>query len=465
MAWMYPTLFTICLFIACRGQETSKEKIKMNNSTYGKLANYLMDGYNKAVRPVLNWKQKTTVELDVTLYALLNVDEKNQLISCYLWFNQSWMDEFLSWDPMQFDNVTKISIPAHHVWQPDTTITESLNEEKPREISYVTINNNGKVSQYKPMHVDSACILNIHSFPFDYQNCSLSFASWAYTIEDIDFAYLKIGDAYFPDNLKSEGEWDVRDVISKHVQQQDNGLNYGEVLYFIIIRRRPLFYIVNLIFPSMLLMIMDIVGFYLPPEGGERVSFKVTLLLGYSVFLIVVAEQLPATGMPVIGVYFVLCMIMLVVSLMESILLVRIIHKESLHPEVPKWLKKFILVVVAPLVCLKEWIQFTTPEEDSSSSTEQTGKSTEKLTIYNNENVLDDTRQLQVGQDSELLLNILKEVGSIREHLKKSNQQYVIQEWLQISYIIDKLLFRLYLIILLVSGLSIGCIWARWQVI
>jgi 5-hydroxytryptamine receptor 3 len=50
-------------------------------------------------------------------------------------------------------------------------------------------------------------------------------------------------------------------------------------------------------------MVVDIVGFYLPPDSGERVSFKITLLLGYSVFLIIVSDTLPATaiGTPLIG--------------------------------------------------------------------------------------------------------------------------------------------------------------------
>lgn len=70
-----------------------------------------------------------------------------------------------------------------------------------------------------------------------------------------------------------------------------------------VIRRRPLFYAVNLLLPSVFLMLMDIVGFYLPPDSGERVSFKITLLLGYSVFLIIVSDTLPATsiGTPLIG--------------------------------------------------------------------------------------------------------------------------------------------------------------------
>lgn len=71
----------------------------------------------------------------------------------------------------------------------------------------------------------------------------------------------------------------------------------------VVIRRRPLFYVVSLLLPSIFLMVMDIVGFYLPPDSGERVSFKITLLLGYSVFLIIVSDTLPATaiGTPLIG--------------------------------------------------------------------------------------------------------------------------------------------------------------------
>lgn len=76
----------------------------------------------------------------------------------------------------------------------------------------------------------------------------------------------------------------------------------------VVIRRRPLFYTVNLLLPSIFLMVMDIVGFYLPPDSGERVSFKITLLLGYSVFLIIVSDTLPATaiGTPLIGKHYLL---------------------------------------------------------------------------------------------------------------------------------------------------------------
>ena len=157
-----------------------------------------------------------------------------------------------------------------------------------------------------------------------------------------------------------------------------------------VIRRRPLFYAVSLLLPSIFLMVVDIVGFYLPPDSGERVSFKITLLLGYSVFLIIVSDTLPATaiGTPLIGkagswgrapwgrgtrasptshvcppprpvlgrigVYFVVCMALLVISLAETILIVRLVHKQDLQQPVPAWLRHLVLERVTLLLCLGE---------------------------------------------------------------------------------------------------------------
>uniref|UniRef100_A0A4W5LWS0 5-hydroxytryptamine (serotonin) receptor 3A n=1 Tax=Hucho hucho TaxID=62062 RepID=A0A4W5LWS0_9TELE len=102
-------------------------------------------------------------------------------------------------------------------------------------------------------------------------------------------------------------------------------------------------------------MVMDQVGFYLPPDSGERVSFKITLLLGYSVFLIIVSDTLPTTviGMPLIGVYFVVCMALLVISLTETVLIVRLVHKQDLQPHVHQWLKHLVLERVTVLLCIR----------------------------------------------------------------------------------------------------------------
>ncbi|XP_010071917.1 PREDICTED: 5-hydroxytryptamine receptor 3A-like, partial [Pterocles gutturalis] len=175
--------------------------------------------------------------------------------------------------------------------------------------------------------------------------------------------------------------------------------SYAEMKFYVVIRRRPLFYTVSLLLPSIFLMLMDIVGFYLPPNSGERVSFKVTLLLGYSVFLIIVSDTLPATavGTPLIGVYFVVCMALLVISLAETILIVRLLHKQDLQPRVPTWLKHLLLERAAILLCIRNGRKFSQSRTQSSdiSGQEENNDSTAKLSNYSHE----DPRECDVEGD------------------------------------------------------------------
>jgi len=54
--------------------------------------------------------------------------------------------------------------------------------------------------------------------------------------------------------------------------------------------------VVTLILPSVLIMLADLVSFALPFEGGERNSFKVTLVLSFTMFLLILNDHLPNGG-------------------------------------------------------------------------------------------------------------------------------------------------------------------------
>ncbi len=64
----------------------------------------------------------------------------------------------------------------------------------------------------------------------------------------------------------------------------------------IIIKRRPVLYVVNLIVPSCFLVTLDLFSFLLPPHSVDRSTFKMTLILGYTVFLLIMNDLLPVTG-------------------------------------------------------------------------------------------------------------------------------------------------------------------------
>lgn len=52
----------------------------------------------------------------------------------------------------------------------------------------------------------------------------------------------------------------------------------------------------NLILPSIFLVTLDVFSFLLPPHSVDRSAFKMTLILGYTVFLLLMNDLLPVTG-------------------------------------------------------------------------------------------------------------------------------------------------------------------------
>uniref|UniRef100_A0A673K4S9 5-hydroxytryptamine receptor 3A-like n=1 Tax=Sinocyclocheilus rhinocerous TaxID=307959 RepID=A0A673K4S9_9TELE len=207
-------------------------------------------------------------------------------------------------------------------------------------------------------------------------------------------------------------------------------------------------------------MVMDIVGFYLPPDSGERVSFKITLLLGYSVFLIIVSDTLPATaiGTPLIGVYFVVCMALLVISLTESVLIVRLVHKQDLQSRVPQWVKHLVLEKATVLLCIRNK-KVTDPSlSPALNVTDQSYLSN----CYSGRNLGLALSTRDSG--SPVMDGILREITTIRQFLeKKDESREIAKEWLQVGYVLDVLLFRVYLLTVLAYSITLGTLWSVWQ--
>ncbi|XP_032024018.1 5-hydroxytryptamine receptor 3A isoform X2 [Hylobates moloch] len=441
-----------------------------------RLSDYLLTNYRKGVRPVRDWRKPTTVSIDVIVYAILNVDEKNQVLTTYIWYRQYWTDEFLQWNPEDFDNITKLSIPTDSIWVPDILINEFVDVGKSPNIPYVYIRHQGEVQNYKPLQVVTACSLDIYNFPFDVQNCSLTFTSWLHTIQDINVSLWRLPEKVKSDRsvFMNQGEWELLGVLPYFREfSLESSDRYAEMKFYMVIRRRPLFYVVSLLLPSIFLMVMDIVGFYLPPNSGERVSFKITLLLGYSVFLIIVSDTLPATaiGTPLIGVYFVVCMALLVISLAETIFIVRLVHKQDLQQPVPAWLRHLVLERIAWLLCLRE--QSTSQRPPATS---QATKTDDCSAMRNHCSHMGSPQDLEKSprdrcsppppprEASLAVCGLLQELSSIRQFLEKRDEmREVARDWLRVGSVLDKLLFHIYLLAVLAYSITLVMLWSIWQ--
>lgn len=67
--------------------------------------------------------------------------------------------------------------------------------------------------------------------------------------------------------------------------------------------RKPLLYLVIFIVPLFYLLVLDLASFFISEGSGEKMSFKVTVLLSISVLLLILKDMLPSTEdkLPMIG--------------------------------------------------------------------------------------------------------------------------------------------------------------------
>lgn len=89
-----------------------------------------------------------------------------------------------------------------------------------------------------------------------------------------------------------------------------DGLIHSEAKFHIEISRKPLHYVISLIFPCYIICVLGIAGlfarFSTRPERQERFSLGVTALVSVAVYGTVVAEKIPHTSreVPILLLFF-----------------------------------------------------------------------------------------------------------------------------------------------------------------
>ncbi|XP_064098102.1 neuronal acetylcholine receptor subunit alpha-10-like [Macrobrachium nipponense] len=229
--------------------------------------------------------------------ALMRLDEKNQILTTNCWLTQVWTDAHLTWNASDFGGVRVIRVPYHRVWKPDIILYNNADSQ----YSSATINTNvivsssGSVTWLSHGIYRSSCDMNVEHFPFDIQFCKLKWASWTYDGHQLDL--IKQMDDGDTSNYQSNGEFDLMEFsATRNITYYSCCPEpYPDITYTIKIRRRPMFYVFNLILPCVLINGIALLVFYVPSESGEKVTLGISSLLSMTVFLMTIRESLPPT--------------------------------------------------------------------------------------------------------------------------------------------------------------------------
>uniref|UniRef100_A0A8C5S383 Neurotransmitter-gated ion-channel ligand-binding domain-containing protein n=1 Tax=Laticauda laticaudata TaxID=8630 RepID=A0A8C5S383_LATLA len=96
-----------------------KAKMSLQGEYQRKLYRELLKNYNPLERPVANDSQPLTVSFSLSLRQIMDVDEKNQVLTTNVWLRMHWTDYYLQWNTSEYPGVKNVRFPAGQIWKPD----------------------------------------------------------------------------------------------------------------------------------------------------------------------------------------------------------------------------------------------------------------------------------------------------------------------------------------------------------
>uniref|UniRef100_A0A8C8RGW6 Neuronal acetylcholine receptor subunit beta-2 n=1 Tax=Pelusios castaneus TaxID=367368 RepID=A0A8C8RGW6_9SAUR len=439
----------------------------LGTDTEERLVEYLLDPsrYNKLIRPATNGSELVTVQLMVSLAQLISVHEREQIMTTNVWLTQEWEDYRLTWRPEDFDNMRKVRLPSKHIWLPDVVLYN--NADGMYEVSFYSnavISYDGSIFWLPPAIYKSACKIEVKHFPFDQQNCTMKFRSWTYDRTEIDLV-LK-SDVASLDDFTPSGEWDIIALPGRRNENPDDS-TYVDITYDFIIRRKPLFYTINLIIPCILITSLAILVFYLPSDCGEKMTLCISVLLALTVFLLLISKIVPPTSLdvPLVGKYLMFTMVLVTFSIVTSVCVLNVHHRSPTTHTMPPWVKVLFLDKLPTFLfmkqprqnCAHQGLRQRRQEQERAAGSFFLRESARSCTCFVNQATVKQfgaggSRQFpETALPSQCCCGLEEAVDGVRfiaDHMRsEDDDQSVSEDWKYVAMVIDRLFLWIFVFV------------------
>jgi len=371
------------------------------NDEESQLMKYLFKSrYQKDARPKKNKTSPALVTFGIAYVQLGKLNDKEQILTSNIWVRQTWKNEYLTWDPKQFNGLKAINVDPLRIWVPDITLYNNAVKGKYSGSLYnfktkVQLFHDGTNKWYSPATINSGCDIEITWFPFDYQKCFLTFGSWAYHGFDVDLR---------PDLPTADLEfYDENNEFELIAAPSDRMVNtfpccpqpYPLITYMIVIKRKPGFHFFHIIIPSLSMTFISLLTFIAPHLTGERIGLAIESFLSLSFLLVLVSERMPINSnfTPMISKFLLSCMFFISATVICNLISANLSGKTK----VPFFVRFVIFQCIAPLIGFSElkMIYVTNRTDDSARRRSAHGTkpksykySLEQQTIHNMKDLL-----------------------------------------------------------------------------
>lgn len=318
-------------------QRNSWEDPTVNtNTTYiSQILNRLTDRtkYDKRLRPRYG---EGAVDVGITMHiiSISTVSEVDMDFTVDFYLRQTWQDPrlaFRTMDTFGFERIKQLTVGIEYLdklWKPDTFFP---NEKKSyfhtatTHNSFLRIMPDGTVYTSQRLTVTASCPMELQLFPMDTQLCKLEVESYGYTTDDIDMYWGSKKDSGNP----PESAVAFSDFFLPQFRPNGYRVNttrattssgaYVRLNVEVILSRNLGFYLMNIVIPSMLIVSISWVSFWLSREASPaRVGLGVTTVLTMTTLITTTNNAMPKVSyIKGLDIFLNFCFIMVFASLVE----------------------------------------------------------------------------------------------------------------------------------------------------
>ncbi|CAF0846336.1 unnamed protein product [Didymodactylos carnosus] len=464
---LYLCLLICVTYVQCEPSEAASNCTGYYNCKI-LLYDQLIKQSRSSLRPVKNELEKINVSIEFSFVRLISVNEEDSLLQIHARINQTWNASLLSWNPLNYFNVTGIHVPAHLVWTPKISLVNQHSAVDNEENNFIFVQSIGRFEFNYLAILTIPCDFDLQRFPFDQQICSFKLGSFVY---DSSAVSITQADDFILDesNLTpSEYTFASHKVVKQDVWYPGSGAIYDMIVIQLDIDRQSSYFIHLINWPGFLLALLSLAIFLLPAQANERIIFGTLLVLGQLLLFSIFARYIPkrlASNWGWMGRTIFYDMIITALAIVFSLIVRFLSDKHYCYQRPSLKTRTFVFGWLTKLVGLKRssYATLIANRENEYESNEYNNNNN------NNNNTTDSLMEplnpiLTVSDQSDVISSIsndlntrsmssmLQHVAAIRHKFSQLvKERDIHNEWLLLAHIINRVFFFAYLFLFLFS--------------
>ncbi|XP_029641547.1 gamma-aminobutyric acid receptor subunit beta-like [Octopus sinensis] len=281
----------------------------------------LLKGYDIRLRPQFG-VQALRIGMEIIIASFDSISEVNMDYTITLYLNQYWIDERLVYSNNSDDNLTLTGDFAENIWVPDTFFANDKNSflhDITEKNKMIRLFGNGSIVYGMRFTTTLACMMDLHYYPLDVQNCTVEVESYGYTMVDVIMYWRNGKDAVMGVDRVELPQFDIKEYKTVVTIEKLTTGNYQRLSLSFKLQRNIGYFIFQTYLPSILIVMLSWVSFWINHEAtSARVALGITTVLTMTTISNGVRSSLPRISyVKAIDIYLVMCFVFVFAALLE----------------------------------------------------------------------------------------------------------------------------------------------------